>query len=166
MKIPSEHVLVWAHKIHESMTLSSIIPSSLQACQKWRETWVDFPGLIKFNREDNEEVLFWFLVGGSMFSLNIELSVFSDTHVLVFTFSSAITLSFLLLHLSFMRGESDHISYMTYNSSCPICKVKSCLGSSPCHAHVQGLNPVSNLYPNSIIVVSISTYVSLPLPSS
>ena len=36
MKTPSEHVLVWAHKIHESMTLSSIIPSSLQACQKMK----------------------------------------------------------------------------------------------------------------------------------
>ena len=34
MKTPSEHVLVRAHKIHELVTLSSIIPSSLQACQK------------------------------------------------------------------------------------------------------------------------------------
>ena len=34
MKTPSENVLVRAHKIHESVTLSSIIPSSLQACQK------------------------------------------------------------------------------------------------------------------------------------
>ena len=36
MKTPSEHVLVWAHKIHESVTLSSIIPSSLQSCQKMK----------------------------------------------------------------------------------------------------------------------------------
>ena len=28
----TENVLVQAHKIHESVTLSSIIPSSLQAC--------------------------------------------------------------------------------------------------------------------------------------
>ena len=34
MKAPNEDVLVGAHKILESMTSSSIIPSSLQACKK------------------------------------------------------------------------------------------------------------------------------------
>ena len=79
---------------------------------------------LKFNREGKEEVFFWFSVNGSMSSLNIALFVFSDTHVSVFTFNSAITLSFLLLLLSVLPGESDHVSYTTDKSSCSICKVK------------------------------------------
>ena len=43
----NEHVLIWARKIHESMTLSIIILSPLQACQKLRETRVEFPRLVK-----------------------------------------------------------------------------------------------------------------------
>ena len=35
-EIKSDHVLVRAHKIHESVTLLSIIHSSLQACQKMK----------------------------------------------------------------------------------------------------------------------------------
>ena len=55
-----------------------------------------------------------------MSSLNIALPKIYDTHVLVYTFSSDITSSFLLLHLSFIHVESDHVSYMTDKSSCPI----------------------------------------------
>ena len=55
-----------------------------------------------------------------MSSLNIALSELFDTHVLVYTFSSAITLSFLLILLSVILGEYDHVSYMTYKSSCSI----------------------------------------------
>ena len=55
-----------------------------------------------------------------MSSLNIALSELFDTHVSVYTFSSAITLSFLLLHLSFIHGESNHVSYMTDESSCHV----------------------------------------------
>ena len=79
---------------------------------------------LKFNREGNEEVFFFFSISGSVSSLNIALSVFSDTHVLVFTFSLAITSSFLLL-LSVLLGESDHVSYMTDKFSCSICEVKN-----------------------------------------
>ena len=43
----NEHVLVQAHKIHELVTLSSIILSPLQSFQKLRETRVDFPRLVK-----------------------------------------------------------------------------------------------------------------------
>ena len=43
----NEHVLVRARKIHESVTLSSIILSPLQSCKRWRETQVNFPGLVK-----------------------------------------------------------------------------------------------------------------------
>ena len=70
-----------------------------------------------------------------MSSLNIALSIFSDTHVSVFTFSLAITSSFLLLLLSVIPGEYDHVSYMTDKSTFIICKVKSCLGLSLCHVH-------------------------------
>ena len=59
-----------------------------------------------------------------MSSLNRALSELFDTHVSVYTFSSAITLIFLLLHLLLIPGEYDHVSYMTYKSSCTICKVK------------------------------------------
>ena len=59
-----------------------------------------------------------------MSSLNIALSNFSDTHVSLYTFSSSITSSFVLLHLSLMPRESDHVSYMTDKSSCSIYKVK------------------------------------------
>ena len=90
---------------------------------------------LKFNREGKEEAFSWFLVSGNMSSLNIALSVFFDTHVSVFTFSSAITSSFLLLLLSVLPGESDHVSYMTDKSSCSIYKFKSYLGSSLSRAH-------------------------------
>ena len=90
---------------------------------------------LKFNRKYKEEVFFWFSIGGSMSSLNIALSVFFDTHVSVFTFSSDITSSLLLLLLLVLPGESDHVSYMTDKSSFTICKVKSCLVSSLCHVH-------------------------------
>ena len=96
---------------------------------------------LKFNREDKEEFLFWFLVSGSMSSLNIALSVFSNTHVSVFTFSLAITLCLLLLLLLFLPGEYDHVSYMTDNSSCIIYTVKSCLRSSLYHAHCSRIQP-------------------------
>ena len=79
---------------------------------------------LKFNREGKEEVFFWFSVSGSISSLNKALSIFFDTHASVLTFSSAITSSFLLLLLSVLPGESDHVSYMTDKSSCFICKVK------------------------------------------
>ena len=59
-----------------------------------------------------------------MSSLNIALFELFDTHVSVYTFSSAITLSLLLLQFPFMPGESHHVSYMTDKSSCLICKVK------------------------------------------
>ena len=90
---------------------------------------------LKFKWKDKEEVFFWVTDGGSISSLNIALSELSDTHVSVYTFSSDITSSFLLLHLSVIPGESDHVSYMTDKFSCIICKVKICLRSSLCHAH-------------------------------
>ena len=101
-----------------------------------------------------------------MSSLNIALSIFFDTHVSVFTFRSAITLSFLLLLLSVIPGESNHVSYMTDRSSCSIYKLNVALGHLCVVLTIQGLKTVSDLYPNSIIVVSVTTYVSLPLPSS
>ena len=135
MKTPSEHVLVRTHKIHESVTLSSIIPSSSSLSKNEERLELTFLDSLKFNREDKEEVFFWFSVSGSMSSLNIALSIFSDTHVSVFTFSSAITSSFLLLHLSIIPGESNHVSYMIDKSSCTIYKVKRFLGSSLCFSH-------------------------------
>ena len=101
-----------------------------------------------------------------MSSLNIAPSVFSDTHVLVFTFSSAITLSLLLLLLSVLPGESDHVSYMTDKSSCSIYKLKASLGHLCVVLIVQGLHPMFDLYPDPIIVISVIYCVSLLLPSS
>ena len=76
-----------------------------------------------------------------MSSLNIVLSELFDTHVLVYTFSSAITLSSLLLHLSFKHGEYDHVSYMTDKSSCHIYKSKYALGHLYVVLIVQGFVP-------------------------
>ena len=101
-----------------------------------------------------------------MSSLNIALFDFFDTRVSVFTFSSAITSSFLLLLLSVLPGESDHVSYMIDKSSCTIYKVKVALGHLCVVLTVQGLKSMSDLYPDPIIVVSVITCVSLPLPSS
>ena len=102
-----------------------------------------------------------------MSSLNKALSIFFDTRVSVFTFSSTITSSFLLLLLLVLPGESDHVSYMTDKFSCSICKVKKdALGHLCVVLTVQGLNPVPDLYPDSIIVLSVTTCVSLPLPNS
>ena len=59
-----------------------------------------------------------------MSSLNIALSVFFNTRVTMFTFSSSITSSFLILLLSVLPRESDYVSYMIDKFSCPIYKVK------------------------------------------
>ena len=102
-----------------------------------------------------------------MSSLNIALSVVFDTHVSVFNFSSAITLSFLL-HLSVIPGEFDHVSYMTYKSSCIIYKVKRCLGSSLCRAHCSRIYPfiwlLSWFHHHPIWVLFVSTF-PYPVPS-
>ena len=52
---------------------------------------------------------------------------------------------------------------MTDKSSCPIYKLKYSLGHLFVMLTVQGLNPVSNIYPDSIIIVFATTCVSLPL---
>ena len=101
-----------------------------------------------------------------MSSLNIELFFFSDTHVSVITFRPAITSSFLLLLLSVIPRESDHISYMTDKSSCSIYDLKAALGHLCVMLIVQGLNPMFDLYPDPIIVISVIYYASLLLPSS
>ena len=96
-----------------------------------------------------------------MSSLNIALFELSDTHVSVYTFNSTITSSFLLLHLSFIHGESDHASYMTDNSSCYIYKLKDSLGHLYFMLTVQGSIPSSDYYPDSIIILS-EYYLCLP----
>ena len=96
-----------------------------------------------------------------MSSLNIALFVFSDTHVSVITFRSAITLSFLLLLLSVIHGESDHVSYMTDKSSCSIYRLKDALGHLCVVLIIQGLHPMFHLYPDPIIVISV-IYLCLP----
>ena len=96
-----------------------------------------------------------------MSSLNIVLFEISNTHVSVYTFSSAITSSFLLLHLSFILGEYDHVSYMTYNSSYPIHKLKATLGHLCVVLNVQGSIPSFDYYPYSIIILS-EYYLCLP----
>ena len=98
--------------------------------------------------------------------LNIALSVFFDTHVSVFTFSSAITSSLLLLLLSVIPGAYDHVSYMTDKYSCSIYELKASLGHLYVMLTIQGLNPMFDLYPDPIIVISIIYCVSLVLPSS
>ena len=45
-------------------------------------------------------------------------------------------------------------------------KLKDALGHLCVMLTVQGLNPIFDLYHDSIIVVSVTTCVSLPLPSS
>ena len=101
-----------------------------------------------------------------MSSLNIALPKIYDTHVLVYTFSSDITSSFLLLHLSFIHGESDHVSYMTDMSSYSICKLKVTLGHLYVMLTIQGSIPSSDYYPDSIIILSDITCVYLPVSSS
>ena len=96
-----------------------------------------------------------------MSSLNIALSIFSDTHVSVFNFSSSINLSLLLLLLSFIPGESDHVSYKKNKSSCSIYELKATLGHLCVVLTIQGLNPMFHLYPDPIIVISIIYCVSL-----
>ena len=79
-----------------------------------------------------------------MFSLNIALSELFDTHVSFYTFNSATTSSFLLLHLSFIHGEYDHVSYITDKSSCSICKLKASLGHLSIVLTIQGFIPSSD----------------------
>ena len=82
-----------------------------------------------------------------MSSLNIALFELSNTHVSLYTFSSVITLSFLLLHLSFIHVESAHVSYMLDKYSCAIYKLKSTLGHLYVVLIVQGSVPLSD-YPD------------------
>ena len=80
-----------------------------------------------------------------MYSLNITLSELFDTHVLVYTFNLAITSSILLLHLSFIHGEPDHVSYMTDKSRCPIYLLYAALGHLCVVLTIQGFFPLSDL---------------------
>ena len=84
-----------------------------------------------------------------MSSLNKAISELFNTHVSVYTFSLAITSILLLLRLSFIHGESDHVSYMKDKSSCPICKSKVVLGHLCVVLTVQGSVPSYAYYPNS-----------------
>ena len=88
-----------------------------------------------------------------MSSLNIALFFFSNTHVLVITFCSTITLSLLLLLLFIILGESDHVSYMTDKSSCYIYKLDATLGHFYVMLTIQGFIPSSDYYPDSIIIL-------------
>ena len=101
-----------------------------------------------------------------MSSLNKALSKLFDTHVSVYTFSSTITSSLLLLHLSFIHGESDHVSYMIDKFSCLIYKLQDSLGHLYFMLTVQGYIPSSFYYPDSIIILYDITCVYLPVSSS
>ena len=79
-------------RISDTIKHYSLFSSSLSKNEERSE--LTFLDSLKFNREGKEEVFFWFSVSGSMSSLNKALSVFSNTHVSVFTFSSTITSSF------------------------------------------------------------------------
>ena len=96
-----------------------------------------------------------------MSSLNIALSIFFNTHVSVFTFHSAISSIFLLLLLSVIPGESDHVSYMTDKSSCSIYSLYADLGHLCVVLTVQGLYSMSDLSPDPIIVIFV-IYLCLP----
>ena len=75
---------------------------------------------------------------------------------------------FLLLHLSFIHGEFDHVSYMTDKFSCPICKLKSTLGHLCVMLIVQGFIPSSDYYHDSHhspIWVSLVSTFPYPVPS-
>ena len=95
-----------------------------------------------------------------MSSLNMALFEPSDNHVSYF--------KFLLLHLSFIHGEFDHVSDMTDNSSCPIYKLKYALGHLCVMLTFQGYIPSSVYYPDSyncpIRVSLVSTFL-YPIPS-
>ena len=95
-----------------------------------------------------------------MSSLNIALfclpiSMFQCTSVFSYHFES------LLFLLSFIYGESDHVSYMTDKSSCSICKLKNALGHHYVVLTIQGFIPSSDYYPDSIIILS-EYYLFLP----
>ena len=73
---------------------------------------------------------------------------------------------FLLLLLSFIPGESDHVSYMTDKSSCSIYELKAALGHLYVVLTVQGLNPMFDIYLDPIIVLlSIVSSFFFPVPS-
>src|SRR5713226_9151986 len=95
-----------------------------------------------------------------MSSLNIALFVFRYPCFSVHL-CSAITLSFLLLLLSVIPGESDHVSYMTDKSSCSIYPLYAALGHLCVVLTVQGIFPMSTLYPDSITVISV-IYLCFP----
>ena len=63
-----------------------------------------------------------------MSSLNKALFELPDAYVLIFHFNLSYYFKFLLLHLSFIHGEYDHVSYMIDKSSYIIYKFKSFLG--------------------------------------
>ena len=95
-----------------------------------------------------------------MSSLNIALFVFRypcfNVHL-----CSAITLSFLLLLLSVIPWESDHVSFMTDKSSCSIYPLYASLSHLCVMLTVQGLYPMFDLSPDPIIVISV-IYLCLP----
>ena len=86
--------------------------------------------------------------------------MFQYTHVFSYHFE------FLTPPLVHYPGESDHVSYMTDKSSCSIYLLYVALGHLCVVLTIQGLNSMSDLYPDPIIVVYVITYVSIPLPNS
>ena len=105
---------------------------------------------------------------GSMSSLNIALFVFRYPCFSVHL-CSTITLSFLLLLLSIIPGESVHVSYMTDKSSCSIYSLYATLGHLCVVLTVQRLYLLFDLSPDPITIISVihllvSTFFC-PVPS-
>ena len=80
-----------------------------------------------------------------MSSLNIALSELSDTHVSVYTFSSAITSSFYSSTCPLYLGNLINVSYMKDMSSFSISKLKSALGHLYVVLTIQGFFSLSDL---------------------
>ena len=126
-----------------SDTIKHYFPISSSLLKNEEGTEFTFLDLLKFNREVRKKFSLIFS-NGSISSLNIAPFFFRYTCFSVH-FCSTITLSFLLLRLSIIPGESDHVSYMTNRSSCSIYKLYAALGHLCVVLIVQGLYPMFDL---------------------
>ena len=150
--------------ISDTIKHYSLFSSSLLKNEERSE--LTFMDSLKFNREGKEKNFSWFLVSGSMSFLNIAPTVFSNTHVSLFTFGSAITSSFYSSSCQFYLGNMIMSPRWLISLVVLPIKLKYALGHLCVMLTIQGFIPASDLYPDPIIFLSYITCVSLPLSSS
>ena len=90
----NEHLLIWACKIHESVTYQALFSLLFNIVKNEERLELNFLDSLKLNKKIRKNLSLWVINSGRMSSLTKELSKLFDTHVSVYTSISSITLIF------------------------------------------------------------------------